>query len=42
MSAYEFEEEREYESMTEIVTEVAYFVGHPEYLMTFAVIGYAS
>jgi hypothetical protein len=41
MSAYEFEEEREYESMEEVVEEVAYFVGHPEFLMV-PQVGYAS
>ena len=41
MSAYEFEEEREYESMKEVVEEVAHFVQHPEYLME-PMVGYAS
>jgi hypothetical protein len=33
MTAFEFEEEREYETLEQVVEEIAYFVGHPEFLM---------
>ena len=39
MAAYEFEEE--FEDMAEVVEAVAYFVGHPEFLIPPAV-GYAA
>ncbi len=41
MTGFEFEEEREYETLEQVVEEVAYFVGHPEFLMK-PQYGYAS